>query len=95
MRERFITTMKDKEYILKLRDPTNPFSSDPVEDISYSKDIGRLVTTEIDTPRIIFHYMKRSNRTVINTLKKKLFGNERLNAEASKIVKTVIPTTIV
>nr|QMP82248.1 polymerase PB1 [Phasmatodean orthomyxo-related virus OKIAV172] len=95
LRETKTVTKEDKEYLLRVCNPRNPFCADPSEEISYSKETGKLVTTEVDTPRTVFHYVKRSNRTVQNSIKKTMFNQERINAAASKIIKAVVPTTLV
>nr|QPL15381.1 polymerase PB1 [Hymenopteran orthomyxo-related virus OKIAV174] len=95
LREREAITIEDKNYLQKICNPKNPFSPEPIQEVTYSKDTGRLTTTEIETPRTIFHFMKRSNRTVKNSIKENIFKNEKINSEISKIVKTVIPTTLI
>lgn len=95
LRERYASEESEKQYLLKVCNPNNPICSEPTEEVSYSKDAGRLVTTEVETPRTIFHYVKRSNRTVTNSVKKTMFDQEKINSETAKIVKAVIPTTMV
>nr|AJG39096.1 PB1 [Wuhan Mothfly Virus] len=95
MRERYINSREDQEYLMRIRNPENPFCPDTIEDISYSRELGRLVSTEIETPRTVFHFMKRSNRTAKNSIKKDMFDQELVNSEANKIIKTVLPTTLI
>ncbi|PNF26221.1 hypothetical protein B7P43_CG03716, partial [Cryptotermes secundus] len=64
LKETKITTEEEKTYMLRCMNPDNPFSEDPEEEMTYSKEHGYLITEEIEVPRTIFHYVKRSNRTV-------------------------------
>lgn len=80
---------------MKIRNPENPFQPHVEEDYTYSKELGTITTEELETPRNIFTFVKRSNRTVTTTLKKDLFEEEKRNAEALKIIQTIDPTTLI
>lgn len=64
IRDSYAISKNEKDYILRVLNPNNPFIVAPLEEISYSKkETGRLIITEVETIRTIFHYVKRSNRT--------------------------------
>lgn len=42
LKEHFVATQEDAEYLLKIRHPNNPFSSDPSEEITYSTEMGKM-----------------------------------------------------
>lgn len=63
LKEHWVTTDTEKSYLLKLRHPDNPFCSEPLEDITFSVDLGRIITDTIEVPRTVFHYVRRTNRT--------------------------------
>lgn len=58
-----ISTENDKKYFHTIMDPSNPFSEPPEEALLYSKDIGVLVASDETTPRNVFCFVRRSNRT--------------------------------
>lgn len=91
IKERFARTEEEREYLLRVRNPDNPCSKDPEEEITYSKETGQLVTSIVETPRTCFHYVKRTNRTVTNKEKKGMFNSEKSCAEVVKIVKNIDP----
>jgi hypothetical protein len=93
LREHFAITEEDKGYLMRMRNPENPFSKDPEEGVSYSVDRGRLVVDTIETPRTVFHYCKRSNRTINSKTRSVQIENERHNAEALSIIRLALPNT--
>nr|AYP67573.1 PB1 [Old quarry swamp virus] len=95
MRDLYARVQADFDYLMRIRNPNNPFCPDAIEDISYSKELGCLVSSEIETPRTIFHFIRRSNRTAKNSIKVDMFKQELINSEANKIIKTVIPSTLI
>lgn len=60
LKEHFVRTKEDAEYLLKIRHPNNPFSSDPSEEITYSTEMGKIVTDVTEVPRTVFHFVKRT-----------------------------------
>nr|QED21504.1 PB1 [Lestrade virus] len=93
LREHFVTTQEEKEYLLRIRNPENPFNKDPTEDVTFSAEYGRLVTESIDTPRTAFHYCKRSNRTARNSDRKAVIEMEEANGSALQIIRSALPHT--
>lgn len=95
LKETYVTTDEEKNYLLRVRNPQNPFCPEPMEEITFSKEKGAMVSSVIETPRTAFHYIKRSNRTVTNSMKKQNFEDEKIHTEASNLIKTVLPQTMV
>lgn len=62
LKEHWVTTDTEKSYLLKIRHPDNPFCSEPL-DVTFSVDLGRIITDTIEVPRTVFHYVRRTNRT--------------------------------
>lgn len=91
MKRRLARSEEEKSYLDKLLNPENPFSADPEEEISYSRDQGCLVSIETDTPRNVFSYVRKTNRTVRNSLMKGSFETEKANASALKIARLLDP----
>lgn len=94
LKEHFVATQEDAEYLLKIRHPNNPFSSDPSEEITYSTEMGKIITGVTEVPRTVFHFVKRTNRTkkTARTSKAEL---EDAHRQALDIVETVhIPSKI-
>lgn len=63
MKERMSNTEEEREYILPIINPDNPFSGEVEEEMVYSKDKGTLDLEKVETPRTTFNFVKRSNRT--------------------------------
>lgn len=94
LKESFANNQREQEYLMRIRHPDNPFSAEPSECISFSKELGRLTTDLIEMPRTVFHYIRRSNRTnrrnqAINATQ------EDANARAVDIMESADPTTLV
>nr|DBA44339.1 TPA_asm: polymerase PB1 [Diachasmavirus orthomyxi] len=83
---------KEKEYLLKIMNPNNPFSGEAEEEITYSRDKGTLISIYNEIPRNLFTWIKRSNRTVRSKDKGDLFDDEKANAEALEIIRLADPT---
>lgn len=66
LREHFATTQEERDYILKLRNPDNPFIPPITEEVTFDKETGALGVTPIETPRTIFNFIKRTNRTSVD-----------------------------
>lgn len=89
------TTEAERNYLYRILNPDNLFAHPVEEDIVYSKELGHLIINEIDTPRNIFTFYKRSNRAAKNSTKEKMFASKRDHGEAVKIINTVDPSTLV
>lgn len=50
LKEHWVTNETERSYLLKIRHPDNPFCSEPLEDVTFSVDLGRIIT---DTRYII------------------------------------------
>lgn len=94
IRRMYAVTTQDSEYLLRVCHPQNPFAPEPEEDIQYSKETGQLTTNLIETPRTIFHYVKRSNRTAMNRRDADHMEEEQSNAEALRIINSADLTTL-
>nr|QRW42568.1 MAG: polymerase PB1 [Astopletus virus] len=95
LKEKAASTEIEKMYLLKIRDPRNPFSGEPKEDITWSKEAGTLVLDLVDTPRTMFHYVKRANASVKNVKGKTHAEVEKDNALALDIATMADISTLV
>jgi len=91
LKEALATDEEERAYFYKLRDPSNPFIGRIEEEIVFDPTIGSLAVSSVETPRTVFHFMKRSNRAVTNIAHKDNDGLttadiEKAHAEASKIL---------
>nr|QPL15340.1 polymerase PB1 [Raphidiopteran orthomyxo-related virus OKIAV180] len=93
LKERYCTNEVEKQYLLRVRNPHNPFSLEPEEDSTYSKELGGLQLTIAETPRSAFHYAKRTNRTATTSSRRDMFKEERAYGESIKMIKSIDPTT--
>lgn len=85
-------TPDDLQYFMKIMNPGNPFSEPPEEQLLFSKDVGVLVSYEEETPRNVFCFVKRSNRTNRNNQTKEDAIFEKNNQEAFDIATSVDPS---
>lgn len=76
LKERLAVTSEKKDYLLRIKNPDNPFIEEPTEDMVFSKEHGTLTLDKIETPRNAFNLVKRSNRT-IRRAEKKRAGHKR------------------
>lgn len=70
LREMHVRTTLEREYLDKIVHPDNPFNEQEPEDITLSKETGTMAVYIVKTPRNIFCYVKRSNRTLMKNVKK-------------------------
>nr|QPZ88434.1 putative polymerase PB1 [Soybean thrips quaranja-like virus 2] len=70
----------EKEYLLKIMSPDNPFSDRETEKLSYSKEVGAVINAELEIPRNVFCFVRRPNKTLKSTYKIK----EKKEMEAAK-----------
>lgn len=66
MKKHMAESEEEVEYLYQIRNPSNPFSGNPEEDISWDRTLSSLVATLPEVPRSVFTYLKRSNRTCTN-----------------------------
>lgn len=92
LREHYAITQEDKEYLLRIRNPNNPFCPADTEDTTYSKEQGKVVLLPIETPRTAFHYIKRSNRTSVHIKNPEHVKTEQTNNETINILRQADPT---
>lgn len=92
LREHYSKNQEDKDYLLRVRNPNNPFCPADTEDTTYSKEQGKVVLLPIETPRTAFHYIKRSNRTSVHMKNPENVRIERTNNEAINILRQADPT---
>lgn len=62
LKAHFAHTQKEKEYLLRIRNPASPFHAEAEEEVKYSVERGCLTIGEVETPRTAFHFIKRSHR---------------------------------
>lgn len=73
---------------MKIRNPDNPFSEEPEEEVTYSRDLACLTTDFIEIPRTVFHYVKRTNRTIkTKQIINRLQRNEQKSETCSETFK--------
>lgn len=87
-----LETPEDNLYFHKVMNPGNPFSEPPEESLLFNKDVGVLVSYDETTPRNVFCYVRRSNRTNKNSEAKKEAETERCNQEAFEIATSIDPS---
>nr|DBA44332.1 TPA_asm: polymerase PB1 [Cotesiavirus orthomyxi] len=92
LKEKFVRNQTEREYLHKVMNPENPFSSAPEEDIMFSREKNSLVSTITETPRNIFTWVRRSNRTSSGLEKSKAFQKEKDCGSALNILRTADPT---
>nr|QIJ70032.1 PB1 [Splett orthomyxo-like virus] len=95
IKERKAQSDKDREYFLRIRNPDNPFSSEPKEEISWSRDTGSLTMEYAETPRTIFHFVKRANRAITNIKGPTHAQSEKDHAEAVGILTMADISTLI
>lgn len=83
----------EREYLLQIRHPNNPFSAEPNEEVTYSEELGRLTTDIVECPKTVFHFVKRTNSTT------RMPGTnnadvEEANRRAVEIMELADPTTL-
>nr|AQU42764.1 PB1 [Whidbey virus] len=92
LKERFAVQDNEKDYFLRIRNPDNPFNGDPSEEITWDRNSGCLTVEKLDTPRTIFHYIKRANATIANVKGPNHSHVEKDNARALNILTNADPT---
>lgn len=92
LREHLAITQEDNEYLLRIRNPNNPFCPADSNDTTYSKEQGKVVLLPIETPRTAFHYINRSNRTSVHIMNPEHVKIEQTNNEAINILRQADPT---
>nr|AJG39091.1 PB1 [Wuhan Mosquito Virus 3] len=86
LKRRLIRNESERCYLIKVCDPENPFSGEAREDLTWSKEAGTLTLDLVDTPRTVFHYVKRANASIKNTKGKTHADDEKHNAIALEIL---------
>nr|AJG39089.1 PB1 [Wuhan Louse Fly Virus 3] len=95
LKEHFATTQEEKDYFLRIRNPDNPFSMEPKEEVTWSKDAGTLTIDYAETPRTVFHFVKRTNRTIKNVRGPTHAEEEKANSEAIRLLTMADISTLV
>nr|QMP82229.1 polymerase PB1 [Dipteran orthomyxo-related virus OKIAV195] len=95
IKETFIESEEERSYFLKIRNPDNPFSTEPKEETSWSRDEGTLTVEYVETPRTIFHFLKRSNRSIVNIKGPTHAESEKAHSEALNILTMADISTLV
>nr|APG77865.1 polymerase PB1 [Beihai orthomyxo-like virus 1] len=84
----------EREYYLKVVNPENPFTQREQSHTSYSIETGTLIETETEIPRNVFHYIKKSNRTVKNDEKSAELIYQKSCDNAVKIYEKLVPSSV-
>lgn len=92
-KERFVTTDEEREYLLRVMNPDNPFTGGPSELTTYSVELGQLVDVEMDIPRNLFHLQKRSNATKRSLLKDEEEKFKKVCSEINEVFETIDPVS--
>lgn len=72
--------------------PDSPFIDEPEEEMTFSKEHGKLVLDTVEAPRNAFTYTKRSNRTFKEEKKKGQAEKEKSNSAVLKVIQLLDPT---
>lgn len=56
----FTSNNEEMEYLMRVRNPENPFSPDSEAEVVVEH--GQLMLEQMDTPETAFHFCKRSNK---------------------------------
>lgn len=83
-KERLVKTIEEKNYLLRIINPDNPFSGEIEEEMTYSKKKGTLDIELVETPRMIFNFVKKSNRTFKGEMKESQAEKEKMYSKSSK-----------
>nr|AVR52572.1 PB1 [Photinus pyralis orthomyxo-like virus 2] len=95
LREHHAESECERNYLLRVRNPENPFSEEPTPEVAFSKEMGTLVMEITETPRTVFHFTKRSNRTFGGPNQQEQAIEERSYGELLDIIRSVDPTTTI
>lgn len=91
----FARTEEDRDYVYKALNPDSPFIGFLPEEVNYSVDTGTLVINNVETPRNVFTFLKRKNRSINGEIGKKKTRLEAAYKEALDILNHVDPTTLI
>lgn len=83
----------EKGYLLRIRSREIPFSQEPTEEMTYSKEHRNF--RQIEIHRTCFCFLKKSNRTLNRTDKKEEAESEQNHHAATKIINCIDPTTLI
>lgn len=89
LREMNVRTDEERAYLSEIMHPNNPFNEQESEEATYSKEVGMMTVNTVETPRNIFCYVKRRNRTLSKTTRKEQEREERAHGEATKIIRRI------
>lgn len=92
MKRRLVTTEEEKDYLNRIMNPDSPFVEEPEEEMTFSKEHGKLIMDVVEAPRNVFTYTKRSNRTFREEKKKAQAEKEKSNAAVLKVIQLLDPT---
>lgn len=92
MKRRLVITEEEKKNFHKIMNPDSPFIDEPEEEMTFSKEHGKLVLDIVEAPRNVFTYTKRSNRTFREEKMKNQAEKEKSNVAVLKIIQLLDPT---
>jgi len=84
-------TDQDSLYFWRCLNPRNPFNKEPVEELTFNKEKGIMTANDVETPRTVFHYALRHNRTFRGPLSLESADNMKMSAQATAIMETANP----
>jgi len=84
----------EREYLLRIRNPENPFVPDASEEVAFSKETNTLTMITPETPRTVFHYIKRANRAITNQTGKTHADKEKAYTQLVRAINTCDASTI-
>jgi hypothetical protein len=94
LRSHWATTETEKNYLNKIRNPDNPFLGPQTEEITWDWETGTLRSDFIETPRTIFHCVKRANRAIKNIKGPTHADEEKRHSEALDLITMGDPSTL-
>lgn len=84
----------ERNYLLRIRNPDNPFIPDATEEVAFSKETNTLTMVTPETPRTVFHYIKRANRAITNQKGTTHADKEKAYTQLVRAINTCDASTI-
>lgn len=91
LREYYADTPEKMNYWKRCLNPNNPFSKEASEEFTYNKEKGVMAQSIVETPRTIFHYAQRHNRTFRGDKAEMSKNNMKFASEALDIIELANP----
>nr|UYL95483.1 MAG: polymerase basic 1 protein [Tongren Ortho tick virus 1] len=91
LKKRLAVNQEEKDYLLRVMNPNNPFTTMPHEVTTYSVELGQLVEAPCEIPRNLFTSMKRSNATKRSLLRAAEDDFRKTCSLVTEIFETIDP----